>query len=122
MPYKDPEQKKENEIRRQRKNPTYMRNKSKEWRTKNPNYYKEWRKKHPHYMKNYFLSNPDRHFKSLSRSMFRAALLSGRVIPRTVCEKCEITKKIEAHHPDYTKPLEVIWLCNAHHKIEHRKY
>lgn len=27
--------------------------------------------------------------------------------------------KVEAHHPDYNKPLFVIWLCNKHHKHIH---
>lgn len=27
---------------------------------------------------------------------------------------CGITK-VEAHHEDYTKPLDIIWLCKAHH-------
>lgn len=26
-------------------------------------------------------------------------------------------EKTEAHHPDYTKPLEVIWYCRKHHRI-----
>lgn len=29
--------------------------------------------------------------------------------------------KTEAHHPDYSKPLEVIWLCRKHHGEEHEK-
>lgn len=29
--------------------------------------------------------------------------------------------KVEAHHEDYSKPLEVIWLCVKHHKAEHNK-
>lgn len=24
-----------------------------------------------------------------------------------------------AHHPDYTRPLKIIWLCDSCHKIEH---
>lgn len=27
--------------------------------------------------------------------------------------------KAEAHHPDYTKPLEVVWLCKKHHEEKH---
>lgn len=27
----------------------------------------------------------------------------------------------EAHHPDYTRPAMVEWLCRACHKAEHRR-
>lgn len=30
--------------------------------------------------------------------------------------------KIHAHHIDYRKPLEVVWLCNAHHEGWHRVF
>lgn len=30
-------------------------------------------------------------------------------------------KRIEAHHPDYSNPLDVIWVCAVHHKIYHKK-
>lgn len=35
---------------------------------------------------------------------------------------CEICGKIgaEGHHFDYSKPLEVIWLCPVHHKAVHK--
>ena len=37
------------------------------------------------------------------------------------CECCEAREGITAHHPDYTKPLEVVWLCVDCHKELHRK-
>lgn len=27
--------------------------------------------------------------------------------------------KVEAHHPDYSRPLDVVWLCIPHHKEVH---
>lgn len=37
------------------------------------------------------------------------------------CEVCGSTA-VQAHHDDYYKPLEVRWLCEAHHKEFHRVY
>lgn len=28
-------------------------------------------------------------------------------------------EKAEAHHPDYSAPLDVVWLCSPHHKQAH---
>ncbi len=29
--------------------------------------------------------------------------------------------KTEGHHPDYSKPMEVLWLCGQHNKEEHKR-
>lgn len=29
-------------------------------------------------------------------------------------------KRVEAHHSDYSKPLDVDWLCKEHHALWHR--
>ena len=34
------------------------------------------------------------------------------------CERCG-DKNTEGHHPDYTKPNDVIWLCRCCHLDEH---
>lgn len=45
------------------------------------------------------------------------ALRDGR-LARKPCEACG-DPKAEAHHDDYTKPLDVRWLCDEHHKQHH---
>ena len=35
------------------------------------------------------------------------------------CEVCGYPA--HAHHEDYSKPLEVVWLCHKHHMERHRK-
>src|SRR3990167_3093473 len=39
---------------------------------------------------------------------------SGKLIPEP-CNACG--GKAEAHHNDYDKPLEVVWLCRKHHRL-----
>ena len=46
------------------------------------------------------------------------AVRAGRLL-RKPCEVCADTKS-QAHHDDYLKPLEVIWLCAVHHGERHR--
>jgi len=29
-------------------------------------------------------------------------------------------EKAEAHHPDYSRPLDVVWLCSSHHRQAHQ--
>jgi hypothetical protein len=41
------------------------------------------------------------------------AVKSGE-LKRLPCWICGALK-VEAHHEDYSKPLEVIWVCNKHH-------
>lgn len=56
--------------------------------------------------------------REAARSAVSNAIRDGRLIPQP-CRVCG--KKAEAHHPDYSKPLEIDWLCLQHHKDEHRR-
>jgi hypothetical protein len=48
------------------------------------------------------------------------AIRDGKLIRASNCSVCGSTEKIEGHHDDYTKPLEVRWLCKKCHKEWHR--
>ncbi len=55
----------------------------------------------------------------------RARYLTGKaihdgVLVRGNCEVCG-NDKTQAHHDDYSKPLDVRWLCSEHHGAQHRK-
>jgi hypothetical protein len=45
------------------------------------------------------------------------ALEEGRLV-RQPCEVCG-SLKTDSHHPDYSKHLEVQWLCRKHHLLEY---
>lgn len=50
--------------------------------------------------------------KSFARGKVTYAIRVG-ILVKEACY-CGETK-VEAHHPDYSKPLEVIWACKRHH-------
>lgn len=81
---------------------------------------KRYREKHPEkqlkYMKNYRETHQT---EILARRMVFIALRGGRIV-RKPCAVCGTTK-VEAHHFDHMKPLEIIWLCKYHHSAEHKK-
>lgn len=66
---------------------------------------------------------------SVTQSIARAAQVTlgnavrdGR-ISKKPCEKpgCRRKRGVHGHHEDYTKPLDVIWLCPKHHGERHRE-
>lgn len=56
--------------------------------------------------------------KAKARSIANNARRDGKLIPEPCKCGCE---KVEMHHPDYSKPLEIIWLCRDCHLELHRK-
>ena len=59
--------------------------------------------------------------KIRARRAVRDALARGELV-RGVCEiGVNCYGRIEAHHDDYTKPLNVHWVCKHHHAEIHTK-
>lgn len=55
--------------------------------------------------------------KKYARAKIRNLIFKGILI-RQPCEKCSLPNA-HAHHDDYSKPLEVRWLCPKHHREAH---
>jgi len=58
-------------------------------------------------------NTPEKEKKAAARRSVRRSVLSG-AIQKMPCKICG-NPKAEAHHEDYDKPLDVIWLCKKHH-------
>lgn len=48
----------------------------------------------------------------------RSAIKNG-ILKRLPCVVCGTNKKVQAHHENYSRPLDVTWLCAPHHKKRH---
>lgn len=44
---------------------------------------------------------------------------AGRIVRPERCEECGEAGPIHTHHDDYTKPLDVRWLCHRCHRQLH---
>lgn len=73
-------------------------------------YYKEWYSKNGRYRDSK---------KTNAHALVKKAVKEGVLHRPKLCSKCNETGRIEGHHKDYYKPLEVEWLCNRCHRIIH---
>ena len=64
----------------------------------------------------YYQLHPDR---CNARGKLRYAVRTGKIIRPAKCDKCSTPCIPHGHHPDYSKPLSVLWLCESCHLIHH---
>ena len=62
----------------------------------------------------YRADHPERY---RAHAMVNQAVRSGK-IEKMPCQICG-NAKVHAHHQDYSKPLDVAWLCSVHHAEIH---
>lgn len=75
------------------------------------------RKREQH--RQWIMLNPTKHW---CHRKLNEAIRCGRIVKSTSCQDCGTSnKRLEGHHEDYSKPLEVIWLCKACHEHRHHK-
>jgi len=103
---------------------------NKQYRKKNKRkisgYYKKWYKKngrnraidYTDAINEWIKNNPE---KVKAKSILNSALISGTIIKPKRCCKCNNITRLSAHHKNYNKPLDVLWLCSSCHKTLHNK-
>lgn len=69
------------------------------------------------YLRSYRKSNAA---KYKAHCMVNNAIRDGKLLKES-CEICD-DENVHAHHDDYLKPLEVRWLCPAHHHQWHAQH
>jgi len=67
------------------------------------------------------MSTPEGLHARRARWRIKGALASGRLSRSEACSTCSGPGPIEAHHPDYDRPLDVVWLCHACHMRCHAR-
>ena len=68
------------------------------------------------YQRNRRINSPEKCFANYAVSN---AIRDKRLIKQP-CAVCG-SLKVEAHHTDYSRPLDVVWLCREHHLELHGK-
>jgi hypothetical protein len=82
---------------------------------KNSTKYKVKRRAYTHKYSQSYKGNP---IKVKARATLNNAIKRGEIIKPKGCSRCQ-NWPVEGHHPDYTKPLKVLWLCRECHSFVH---
>lgn len=59
--------------------------------------------------------------KAQARKLLANSVKKGETMRADCCDLCQVPYLTIAHHTDYGKPLDVIWVCNECHGVVHRK-
>lgn len=71
------------------------------------------REKRLQYQRNHRRKFPE---KDKARRMVARAVKSGKLLRPNFCGCCGRFGQVQAHHTDYSKPLDVIWVCFVCHR------
>ena len=58
--------------------------------------------------------------KMMARKIVGQMIRQKKLFRASICELCSEAKQTEAHHTDYGRPIDVMWLCDSCHGLVHR--
>ena len=83
------------------------------YRGKAAKYLQQWKKKNPGKVAGHKLRHRLKHPEKVKARSRAAQAARNGILEKSLCP-CG-RAEVEAHHEDYSKPLEVIWLCHRCH-------
>lgn len=75
-------------------------------------------KNHTQNNKKWRANNPQ---KAKAHSIVNEAIRTAKLVKPSKCSCCNLEKEVQAHHEDYEKPLQIIWLCSTCHSNLHKQ-
>lgn len=84
---------------------------------------KRWKENNPDRVQHLAALHRERHpEKAAARRAVARAVRSGFLVKPVKCENCGVAADgldLHGHHEDYSKPLDVVWLCRGCHQERH---
>ena len=78
----------------------------------------EWYANNAEHRRGYQAERRDTEKEKAQHAIY-SEMRAGRLIRPDNCSRCDEERKVIAHHEDYSKPLEVQWLCRSCHSFVH---
>lgn len=79
-------------------------------------YYQDHHEEIRRYFRRYRQDNPS---KVKAQNVVNSLVRNGTITRPDTCSACGGGGRIEAHHDDYSKPLDIQWLCRSCHRRHH---
>ena len=93
-----------------------------EYRARHPERAYRWDREHPEkrreIIKRWNKKNPE---KVRAKNKVEKMVFEGKMQKPETCSECGSGGMIHGHHKDYSKPLEVEWLCQKCHMRRHKR-
>lgn len=108
----------------QKKNKEKVNEYHREWYQKNKDKFREQRSHQRERINSWargYTKKEEVRFKLNANGLLNYHVKRGNIVKPQSCQICSEVRKLESHHHDYKKPLDIIWICIPCHKAIHKR-